>query len=294
MLDKKLKSEFIDKYTKPRLILRSQVEKVIDMISQEEAEKGKRCLDFTYDEILEMYDAQNFISVNVALNCHAIVKAYVAFLNMNLNEKEEIGAYADITGAVINIKPRKLYSREDITKIEDMLYNYSDMAMIECIWEGLDVDDITSLSSGNIDFDQHIIRVNRRVYAMTTRLEALLSKALNEVEYVTYGNTTMVIAAQYGVVIKQKNPTAAKLSKATIRYRMRTFKDKFGLESFTVGMVLDSGLAYNARHIMQQNRFDINSLISSPEGKELITQYRLIEGGPCALRNAKKKLRMLL
>lgn len=296
MFDEKLKSEFVTQYVNPRPISEFYVENVIDAVSKTEDKNGKRCNEFTRDEILEMYSNQNFISTNMGLRFHAVVKAYVAFLNFHLVGHGDLGQYDNIIGTDISITPRKLYTREDITNVENELKNLSDMAIIECLWEGVtgsSMSDLLALSWKHVDFDKHVIKIDGRIYPMTTLLERRILDAFRETTYITYGKRPKVMDVQGGIIVKQvKQTPAPQLQVGAIRSRMRLFKQQIGVDEFTTQTVIDSGFVYNSRCIMKKLGLDIRSFVSSPEGKNLIARYGY--RGKFASSNAMKKLNMLL
>ena len=108
-------------------------------------------------EILEMYKEFNAKSVYVLLNYNVILKAYCNYLKYYHGLNEYI-VYNDIT--IDDIKPlipqstKVLLSRENINDIEDSLYNWTDKAIIECLWEGLSgnsMRDLVGLEENMVD-----------------------------------------------------------------------------------------------------------------------------------------------
>ena len=181
MYQNEMKEGFIKDYMRSRVVAKTSLYSLFRKVEPYEEKLGKDCSRFTKEEILEMYKEFGAKSIYVLLNYNTILKAYCAWM------KHYHGLENEITYEEINtdmVKPlvaenaNKTLSREEIIEIEDQLYNWTDKAIVECLWEGLSgnsMRDLVGLEESMINHKEKQIHLpDGRVFDLTSRLYELL------------------------------------------------------------------------------------------------------------------------
>ena len=138
MYQSEIKESFIKDYMKSRVVAKTSLYSLFRKTEKYEERFKKDCCQFTPNEVFEMYKEFEAKSVFVLLNYNVILKAYCAWQKYYNGLDTEI-VYDGITRQMLNplIPKREILSRDDVTDIEDQLYNWTDKAIIEALFEGL-------------------------------------------------------------------------------------------------------------------------------------------------------------
>lgn len=279
------KESFIKDYLRSRVVARTSLYSLFRKTEPFEAKSNKDCSQFAQDEVLTMYKEFKAKSVYSLLNYNTILKAYCAWKRYYRKEATT-ESYDNIT--IELIKPcvpkdaNKFLSREEITDIEDQLYNWTDKAILECLWEGVSgpsMIDLVSINKSMLDSKEKTLYFydGRRVQ-LTDRLYELLIKAFDETEYMCYGESLRVKKLiGIGSLYKERdNAHAANSNDKAFRWvyrKVQNFRDHVGIPGLTMKNIHISGMYHYLCKGMQETGLDLKSFLRSDDGRELAIKY---------------------
>ena len=163
MYQSEMKEGFIEDYLRSRFVARTSLNSLFKKTEPFEKENGKDCSQFNENEILKMYTEFNAKTIYVLMNYNTILKAYCAWKKY-YHKENTTNAYNNLT--IEMLKPCvsqnsvMFLSREEITNIENQIYNWTDRAIIECLWEGISgpsMIDLVSINKKMIDTENKIL-----------------------------------------------------------------------------------------------------------------------------------------
>lgn len=286
MYENDKKEGFIKDYLRSRVVAQTSLYSLFRKVEPYERKLDKDCSQFTEKEVLEMYKEFGARSYYVLLNYNVILKAYCAWMRHYHGLNNDI-AYEDITTDMIRpLVPedaKKVLSREEITEIEDQLLNYTDMAIIELLFEGIsgkNMEDIYTVSAECIYGDMLV--VNGKEYLITDRLQQLLPKAFDETEIMSYGSTMRLFPViGHGRIYKERcNAKGIDTNDAKFRYfyrRVQIFRDYLGISGLTMKNIATSGLWYYLSTGMEETKLDLRSFLRTEMGKKIAIKYGFSE-----------------
>ena len=284
MYNKEQKEGFIADYMRSRVVARTSLYSLFRKTEPFEENNNKDCSLFNDNEILKMYTDFKAKSVYVLLNYNVILKAYCAWLQyyhkQNITESYN-NMTTDILKPCIPPDSMKFLDREQITEIEEQLYNWTDKCIIECLWEGISgqsMSDIVSLNKSMINQkDKTICFPDGRIIQATDRLYNLLMAAFEEQEYMCYGETLRVkklIGA--GLYKERDNAYAADSKDKAFRWvyrKVQNFRNHVGIPGLTMKNIHISGLYFYLVQGMQETGLDLKNFWRSEDGKNLAIKY---------------------
>lgn len=285
MFNSEIKESFIKDYMRSRVVARTSLYSLLRKTEPFEERYKKDCSQFTQDEVLQMYKEFKSKSVYVLLNYNTILKAYCAWKKYYHKEKAT-ESYENIT--IELLKPcipkdaNKFLSREEITEIEDQLYNWTDKCILEALWEGLSgpsMLDLVSINESMINPKERTLYFpDGRIIQLTDRLYNFLIKAFSETEYMCYGESLRVkklIGA--GSLYKERdNAHASDSNDKAFRWvyrKVQNFRNHVGIPSLTMKNIHISGMYYYLCQGMQETGLDLKSFLKSDDGKDLAIKY---------------------
>ena len=285
MFNSDSKESFIKDYLRSRVVARTSLYSLFRKTEPFENDKDKDCSCFDQDEVLSMYTDFKAKSIYVLLNYNTILKAYCAW--RRYYQKENVSDAYDSMNIEL-LKPcvpkdsNKFLSREEITEIESQLYNWTDKAILECLWEGISgpsMNDLVRISKDMVESEEKILYFSDgRMIELTDRLYELLMKAFDETEYMCYGATLRVkklIGA--GRLYKERdNAHAADTDDRNFRWvyrKVQNFRDHVGIPGLTMKNIHISGMYHYLCQGMQDTELDLKSFLRSDDGKELAIKY---------------------
>lgn len=285
MYNENLKEGFIKDYMRTRVVAQTSLYSLFRKVSPYEYRLQKDCNEFTEEEILKMYKDFQARSYNVLLNYNVILKAYCAWKKYYCKSDNNI-AYENITISMVKeLIPedaKKVLSREEVTEIEDQLYNWTDQAIIEALFEGLSgnsMRDLTSVELHMIDQKaKQLILPDGRVFDLTDRLCELLIKACREDEYVCYGDTLRVkkLIGTNKLYKERDNAHAADTDDKFFRWVYRKIMNcrKFvGIDGLTMKNLQTAGMTYYLRQGIQKTGLGLKEFLLTDEGEKLMIKY---------------------
>ncbi len=285
MYEKEQKEGFIEYYLRSKVIASTSLYAILKKTEQFESEANKDVSEFNKDEILKMFKEFKAKSVSSLLNYTVILKDYTRYFNYKLTGTATGGAYEEISKKdvkdLIDKSASFLLSREEVTEIEENLYNASDKALLEALWEGIagpNMQDITDLSEENVYKDKSIIIVNRKEYPLTDRTYKLLKDAFSETEIMSYGNTMRVIPVKGRGRLYKERANVRDIDSEDVRFRyvyrkIQLFRKQADIPQLTMKNLQASGLLYYLKKGMKESCLDIRGFLKTKSGEELAKRY---------------------
>ena len=285
MYQSEMKEGFCESYLRSRVIQKTSLYGLFRRIAPYEEKLKKDVCEFTKDEALEMYRWLQSRSVYTLLNNNVILKAYCAwrkyYHGMETESEYESITIEDLKPCV-DTKASKLLSREEVTEIEDSLLNYTDAAIIECLFQGISgqsMRDITELNEHMLDKENKcLIFPDGRVFDITERLCDMLEKAFQEDTYICYGETfrTKKLIGKGKLFKDRDNVHAADSDDRRFRavYRkIQVVREYVGIKELTMKGLAAAGMAHALRNYLSETGLGLKEFLQSPKGERLMDRY---------------------
>ena len=276
---------FIEDYMKLRVIAETSLRSLFKKTAQYEKKNNKDCSQFTQEEALVMYKGFKAKSSDVLLNYNTILKAYSLWQQSNRYENG-CNIYANISQDMLEpLVPEeatKLLSREDVFEIEDQLQNWTDKAIVECLWEGLAGDsmlDLVSINSDSVDVENKTVTFSDgRTFALTDRLLDFLIRAFEETEYRCYGECMRIKKLdRRGWLYKERDNAHALASDDKffrwVYRKVQIFRDYVGIKKFTMKNLAASGMYHYLKTGVENTNMDLKRYLETDAGKMIMDKY---------------------
>ena len=188
----------------------------------------------------------------------------------------------DILKPCIPEDSNKFLSREEMTEIENQLYNWTDKAILECLWEGISgpsMIDLVRINTSVLDSKTKALHFpDGRTIKLTDQLCDLILKACEETEYICYGETLRVkqLIGPGRLYKERDNAHAAESNDKYFRWvyrKVQNFRNHVGIPDLTMKNIHISGMYYYLCKGMQETGLDIKSFLKSEDGKRLVDKY---------------------
>lgn len=285
MYQSETKESFIKDYMRSRVVAQTSLYSLFRKTEKYEENLGKDCCQFTQDEILKMYEEFQAKSVYVLLNYNVILKAYCAWQKHYNGLSTEIG-YENITKHMLELlipkSAMQVLSREEVIDIENQLYNWTDKAIVEALFEGLSgnsMRDLVSIEKKMINHkEKQLILPDGRVFDLTDRLYDLLMESFDETEYLCYGST-MRVKKLIGVgrLYKERdNAHAMDSDDKNFRWvyrKIQNARKHVGINSLTMKNLAAAGLVYYLRRGMEQTGLELKPFLLTEMGEKIMDKY---------------------
>jgi len=285
MYQSEMKEGFCKDYLRSRVIQKTSLYGLFRKIAPYEEKLKKDVCEFTKNEALDMYKKLRSRSVYTLLNNNVILKSYYAWRKYYHGVNTE-NAYDNITiedlKQCVDPQASKLLSRDEVIDIEDSLLNYTDSAIIECLFQGISgysMRDITELNINMLDKQNKcLIFPDGRVFDIPERLCNLLEKAFYEDTYICYGETLRTKKLTgIGKLFKERdNVHAADSDDRRFRavYRkIQVVRDYVGIKELTMKGLAAAGMLYYLRANLAQTGLNLKEFLQSPGGEKLMDRY---------------------
>ena len=285
MYQSETKESFIKDYMRSRVVAQTSLYSLFRKTEKYEESLGKDCCQFTEDEIIKMYREFQAKSVYVLLNYNVILKAYCAWQKHYNGLNTDI-CYENITKHMLELlipeSAMRVLSREEVTEIEDQLYNWTDKAIVEALFEGLSgnsMKDLVSIEEKMINHkDKQLILQDGRVFDLTDRLYELLMASFDETEYLCYGYTMRVKKLiGIGRLYKERdNAHAMDSDDKNFRWvyrKIRNARRHVGIDSLTMKNLAAAGLVYYLRKGMEQTGLELKQFLLTEMGEKIMDKY---------------------
>lgn len=285
MYQSEMKEGFIESYLRSRIIQKTSLYGLFHKLESYEESLGKDVSEFTKEEALEMYKWMKSRSIYSLMNNNTILKNYYAWRKYYHGMENE-SAYENITiedlQPCVDKQASKLLSRDEIIEIEDQLLNYTDAAIIQCLFEGISgysMRDITSLNIDMLDKENNcLIFPDGRTFNISERLCDLLEKAFLEDIYICYGETlrTKPLVGRGKLFKERDNVYAADSDDKRFRavYRkIQVVREHVGIKELTMKNIAASGMAYYLKKRITEDGVGLKEFLKTPDGEALMDRY---------------------
>lgn len=285
MYNEELKEGFIKDYMRSRVVAKTSLYSLFRKVEPYEQQLQKDCSEFAVEEILKMYNEFEARSHNVLLNYNVILKAYCTWKKHYHGLVNDI-SYENITTEMarelIPDYAKRVLSREEVTEIEDQLYNFTDQAIIEALFEGLSgnsMRDLTSIELRMIDQKaKQLVLPDGRVFDLTNRLCDLLVKACREEEYVCYGDTLRVkkLIGKDKIYKERDNAHAADSDDKMFRWiyrRVMSCRKFVGIDGLTMKNLQAAGMTHYLKIGMSTAGLGLKEFLLTADGQKLMDKY---------------------
>lgn len=280
-----MKEGFIEDYLRSRVVSKTSLYGLFRKLECFERQKKKDCNQFTIEEALQVFTDLQSRSVYTLLNNVVILKAYCRYVQY-YHKVQTTDAYEKITiedlRPCVNKQASRLLSREEVMEIEDNLLNYTDAAIVECLFEGIageSMRDITALERNMLDMQEKcLIFPDGRVFDISDRLVELLDKAFDEENYLCYGETLRVkkLIGKGKLFKDRDNAHAADSDDRRFRavYRkIQIARDHVGIKELTMKTLAASGFLYNLKNGMEETGLELKQFLRTQLGERLMDRY---------------------
>ena len=285
MYQSEMKEGFIESYLKSRVVAKTSLYGLFRKLEHFETDLNKDCSQFAKDEVLQMFTAFASRSIYALLNNVVILKAYCRYMQY-YHKIKTTNVYEEITiddlRPCVNEKASRLLSRDEVIEIEDNLLNFTDAAIVECLFSGIageSMRDITELDCTMLDKkNKCLIFPDGRVFDITDRLIDLLDKAFDEENYLCYGETLRVkkLIGKGRLFKDRDNAHAADSDDRRFRavYRkIQVAREHVGIKELTMKTLAASGFLYWLQQGMEQTGLELKQFLKTELGECLMDRY---------------------
>ena len=234
-----------------------------------------------------MYRSFDSKSVNVLLNNNVYLKNYTAYRIFHKqikcsNSYDTINK--DMMLACINEETRnaQFLTRKQMDEIEDQLLNFTDKAIVECLWHGIagkDMEDLVSISRSMVSEENMCITFNNgKIRYISPRLYDCLMAAFDETDYMCYGESFRIKPVNgVGRLYKERDNAHTADSKDKyfrwVYRKIQTFRNYVDLPMLTMKNIQASGLLYSIQNGMERTGLDLRKFLQTDDGKAIAIQY---------------------
>ena len=284
-MNNEMKEGFIKDYMRSRVVAQTSLYSLFRKVEPYEEELGKDCSCFSVEEILKMYKEFGARSHHVLLNYNVILKAYCAWMRHYHNVDSEI-AYEHITAEIarglIPDDAKRVLTRKDVTEIEDQLYNFTDQAIIEALFEGLSGNSMRDLTGVELYMIDHkakqLVLDDGRVFDLTDRLCHLLTEACQEDKYVCYGDTLRVkkLIGHNKLYKERDNAHAADSDDRSFRWvyrKIMNYRKFIGIDGLTMKNLQTAGMTHYLKLGMESTGLGLKEYLLTTNGQKLMDKY---------------------
>lgn len=272
-------------YSRSRIISDTSLNSLLNRVRAIERKKKKSIAYFSKEEILKMYKDFNLTSVNTLQNYNNYLRAYCNFIIYK--ENKGCNCFASINKDMLktcineDVRRNKYINYEQLQAIEAELLNFTDSAILECLWFGIsgkELTDLTHLERDQIDKDKmEIVFNDGRCLKIYPRLYELLDKAFDEIEYMCYGEDIRVKRV-YGKnqLYKIRDNVYKDTDAARFRWvyrKIMIIRDYVGLPNISMKSLQGSGMLHYIKQGMQDFNCGLKEFLNTEEGFKIMEQY---------------------
>lgn len=209
--------DFINEYRRSRIIAETTVRAVLKRALEYEDVYKKHFYGFTESEILSMFTDAHVISDMSLQNWNNILKhasRWITFRNVgeSNNNAYEIITKDKVKQCIdIDKKDKLILSREDLTIIQEDLFNWTDMAILELLFRGVGgkwLKELCYLDKGQVSQKEMMIYFkNGKVVPIDNRCYRMLQAAFNEEELMSYSEEPKISVVKSVGIYKIRSNT---------------------------------------------------------------------------------------
>lgn len=287
MPNEKIKNEFKKEYLRSKIVAETSLNAVFKKVTEFEKKYKKDAVLFSKSEILEMFTAFNLKSVTTVQNYNNYLKSYGIFYKYKTGQG--LNNFEHLTKEMLKscISDEVLHSKyityEQLQDIESELLNYTDMAILECLWEGIsgkELSDLVNLNRSQVNSRTMTITLPDKTIRMSARLYELLNKAFDEIEYICYGPTTRVQdLTGKGNLYKVRSNSYKDSPEVRFRWvyrKIMIIRDYVGVPEMSMKTLQGSGMLDKIKYGMAATGLDLREFLSTKKGERIMNQYGFV------------------
>lgn len=302
--------DFINEYRRSRIIAETTVRAVLKRALAYEDVYKKHFYDFTESEILSMFTDAHVISDMSLQNWNNILKhasRWITFRNVgeSNNNAYEIITKDKVKQCIdIDKKDKLILSREDLTIIQEDLFNWTDMAILELLFRGVGgkwLKELCYLDKGQVSQKEMMIYFkNGKVIPIDNRCYRMLQAAFNEEELMSYSEESKISVVKSVGIYKIrsntlytndniKNEADVERRYRWIQRRLMIIRKYTGVQ-MTPNTIQNSGLLHYLQEGVCRTGMSFRDFAYSEEGRKLAMKYDMLsEYAPATLIEKFKK-----
>lgn len=302
--------DFINEYRRSRIIAETTVRAVLKRALAYEDIYKKHFYDFTESEILSMFTDAHVISDMSLQNWNNILKHASRWITFRNAGESNNNAYEIITKDKvkqcidIDKKDKLILSREDLTIIQEDLFNWTDMAILELLFRGVGgkwLKELCYLDKGQVSQKEMMIYFkNGKVIPIDNRCYRMLQAAFNEEELMSYSEESKISVVKSVGIYKIrsntlytndniKNEADVERRYRWIQRRLMIIRKYTGVQ-MTPNTIQNSGLLHYLQEGVCRTGMPFRDFAYSEEGRKLAMKYDMLsEYAPATLIEKFKK-----
>ena len=283
-----IKKEFIKEYCRSRIVSETSLNGVLNRVQAIERNVGKEITEFSQEEILDIFRKFNLTSVNTLQNYNNYLKAYCDFViyktNNGTNHFANIGKEVLKTCIDEDTKKNKYITYEQLYEIQTQLLNYTDSAILECLWNGIsgkELHDLTHLERNQVNAsNMEITFEDGKVVKIYPELCELVDKAFNETDMVCYGEGTKVKKVEgYGRLYKVRDNAYKDSDSVRFRWvyrKIMIIREYVGLPNMSMKTLQGSGMLHYIKQGMERIGLGLREFLITKSGEKIMEQYGFV------------------
>ena len=284
MYKRSQKEEFISYYLRSRVIGENTPRTIFAFTEGFEEKYNKDISTFTKNEIIEVLKAKKYRSVYSVQNTTVILKHYTEYAKGTGREQIEHNYFKDITKEDMaqcldqDRANSLILSREEIDEIQNGMLNDTDKAILECLFcgiSGIKLTDLTDLNVKSLNVQRRMLRLSSgKIVTISEKLCDLLTKAFDETEMISYGETMRVSKMSGSGTLYKEKENAYKDANAERKFRwvlrrVVIWREYFDIPVLTMKTISLSGLVYALQEGMREANMDLRGYLKSAHGKQI-------------------------
>lgn len=278
-----IRNEFVKEYSRSRIISDTSLNSLLNKVSKIEDKKRKNIVHFSEQEILKMYKEFDLTSVNTLQNYNNYLKAYCDFVIYKTKNGSNNFACVnkDMLKTCINeeMRKNKYITYAQLQDIEQELLNFTDSAILECLWNGIagkELTDLTYLTRSQVSENEIVFNDGRKI-KVYPRLYELLDKAFDEIDLVCYGQDIKVKRVVGKDMLYKVRDNAYK-DNDTIRFRwvyrkIMIIREYVGLPNMSMKTLQGSGMLHYIKQGMEKRKCGLREFLYTEDGAQIMDQY---------------------
>lgn len=284
---------FLSEYKRSRVIIESTVRAIINRVVAWEKKFDKAFYEFTKEEALEAFKSFHAISIVSLQNSNLTLKHFARWVidNKGVDVQsifEEIGKY-DLETCVDTAKKESLvFTREELTEIQNELLNWTDKAILELLFIGVGgthwLKELTFFTMDQVSRQAGVIYFkNGKRIPIDNETYELVKRACEETELISFGQTARInvvrnlgiFKARCNVLSDSDNPNDEQDLERRFRFIQRRLKligDSVGVR-LTSGGIQSSGLLHIIKERMETTDISFREYVKTAECKEFAKRF---------------------
>lgn len=288
--------DFIQEYRRSRIVAETTVRAVLKRALEYEDKYQKNFFNFTEAEVLNMFKEAHVISNMSLQNWNNILKHASKWITFKMTGEARNNAYELITKDKVkqcldlDKRSKMMLSREDLTILQEDLFNWTDKAILELLFLGVGgkwLRELCYLDKSHVSHNEmKIYFKNGKVIPIDSRCYQMLQLAFNEEEMMSYAEEPKISVVKSVGIYKMrtntlynnddaKNEVDAERRYRWLQRRLTIIRNYIGIP-MTSSAIQNSGLLHYLREGAHRTGMSFREYSYSPEGKQLAMRYDIM------------------